>query len=407
MILAGYLGGEVMGRVLDVDSHWIFPWEFELEKGPLKPFAEELPDTLGCVAYFMTGDMIGSLEPDHRPRPEQLWPPRPAASGKFGKIPDHFESFKGEVKLQERLAWMDTIGIHFSLVNPGGFASLGPLLHDIKRRQQFLSTCNDILVEPLAGHTDRLSPITTIDVTDLDWATGELQRMRALGSRAVTIRAQPVGGLSLGHSHFDRLWATITDLGMVVNLHVGAVPGEFGDWGKIDWDYDSAQGRGGFIRLANCLRHQNAEMLINSLLYGGAFDRHPRLVILMAELWSGWFPNFVRQTEVYSAKAGLWGAWPLPMSGGDYLRRNVRITPLPGLGDWDSIELIKKFPEMVVFSSDLPHTEGNADPINLYGPGLNQLDPALRESFLGENMATVFDRMGDPVIVARSQSTPQ
>jgi hypothetical protein len=31
----------------------------------------------------------------------------------------------------------------------------------------------------------------------------------------------------------------------------------------------------------------------------------------------------------------------------------------------------------------------------------------LRESFLGENMATVFDRMGDPVIVARSQSTPQ
>jgi hypothetical protein len=48
-----------------------------------------------------------------------------------------------------------------------------------------------------------------------------------------------------------------------------------------------------------------------------------------------------------------------------------------------------------VFSSDYPHQEGNADPIELYRPALDALDDELRAWFLGGNMAACFARTGD------------
>ena len=52
---------------------------------------------------------------------------------------------------------------------------------------------------------------------------------------------------------------------------------------------------------------------------------------------------------------------------------------------------------MCVFSSDFPHLEGNAEPIDLYRPELDALDETLRARFLGDNSADCFARMGDPL----------
>ena len=77
--------------------------------------------------------------------------------------------------------------------------------------------------------------------------------------------------------------------------------------------------------------------------------------------------------------------------------RNVRVTPLPGFGDLHPIDYLRERPETFVFSSDYPHHEGNADPINLYGPELATLDEPLRTSFLGANIEECFARTGDPL----------
>ena len=39
----------------------------------------------------------------------------------------------------------------------------------------------------------------------------------------------------------------------------------------------------------------------------------------------------------------------------------------------------------------------NADPIELYRPGLDDLDEELRASFMGDNMYDCYARMGDPL----------
>ncbi|MBL7489402.1 hypothetical protein I6A60_12355 [Frankia sp. AgB1.9] len=51
----------------------------------------------------------------------------------------------------------------------------------------------------------------------------------------------------------------------------------------------------------------------------------------------------------------------------------------------------------MVFSSDYPHGEGNADPITLIADELQEIPEDVRSRFLGENIAEVFTRMGDPV----------
>jgi hypothetical protein len=79
------------------------------------------------------------------------------------------------------------------------------------------------------------------------------------------------------------------------------------------------------------------------------------------------------------------------------LRRNVRVTPLPGFGDVDALDVLAEIPDVVVWSSDYPHQEGNADPIELYRPALDDLDADLRTWFMGANVEECFARMGDPL----------
>jgi hypothetical protein len=63
----------------------------------------------------------------------------------------------------------------------------------------------------------------------------------------------------------------------------------------------------------------------------------------------------------------------------------------------EALDVVAALPEMGLFSSDYPHQEGNADPINLYGMRLAALDESLRDQFLGRNAAAAFARTGDPL----------
>ena len=91
------------------------------------------------------------------------------------------------------------------------------------------------------------------------------------------------------------------------------------------------------------------------------------------------------------------GDWPFELSSDEFLRRNVKFTPLPGFSESKALDVVATLPEMALFSSDYPHQEGNADPINVYGDGLQALDPVTLKRFMGENAVSAYARMGDPL----------
>ena len=78
-------------------------------------------------------------------------------------------------------------GIDVQFLNPtfNGAAILGALMSG---RADLLPRClaayNTWATEHVAGHSDRLIPVTQINLTDVDWSVKELTRMRKAGSRA-------------------------------------------------------------------------------------------------------------------------------------------------------------------------------------------------------------------------------
>ena len=89
---------------------------------------------------------------------------------------------------------------------------------------------NTWATDHLAGHTDRLIPVTLVDLADVDWAIAEIRRMRS-GAAVVQVRASRPGqvaraprlravlGDRRGPRHVDhvprRRWADITGSGLI------------------------------------------------------------------------------------------------------------------------------------------------------------------------------------------------
>jgi predicted TIM-barrel fold metal-dependent hydrolase len=383
--------------VIDVDSH--YEPDLAADAHPLARFIGDMP-LLDLGVESIAGDLWRATPDDERqallaslPDPNKQ-SPEPTMSAQA--------SLRG-MSADERVAWMDSVGIDFALVNPGGYslpvATGIPFLEDADDRQAAVRICNDTLAEHVGGQADRLSPVTLIDQPDVDFSIRELRRMRERGSRAFFISTTPIGGRSPAHPDNDRFWRAAVELGMIGIVHIGNTHLLFDGWGDAGWTTPHGAGVSGYLRFANSRRTAGAETLVAALMFGGVLDRVPELTVLLSELWASWLPWFVSRLEALATVEAL-GPWEGSRPAGELLRRNVKATPLPGLGD-DGMDAITEVPEMLVFSSDFPHDEGNVDPIELYRPALDALPEATRAAFLGGTICDVYQRMGDPLPASR------
>ena len=187
---------------------------------------------------------------------------------------------------------------------------------------------------------------------------------------------------------------------MLAVIHVGNTESDFSGWADIGWRDDCSAGIRGLARLANTQRTHAAQNLIVGMLYGGVFACDSELTVVLEEMRVNWVPPFFATLERQALPSPALGEWPYDVSGGDMLRRNVRSTPLPGFGDSDALDVLRKLPDQLVWSSDYPHFEGNAEPIELYGAALDDLEGGMRAWFMGGNIEQCFARTGDPLPAA-------
>jgi predicted TIM-barrel fold metal-dependent hydrolase len=370
--------------------------KFERGQHPFEPWRDRFPKMVQHLANGLSGDLLRALPDDRRPNGATLLAPLLRAADARGERvtlqPPHPSS------PAERLAWMDRIGIDHCLVNPGSWWQLLEYLGP--DRPQGAAICNDWLAEQLADGRHRLHGVAVVDFADLGAAVAELTRARDKGHRAFflyTLDGRPPRATPPGHPEWDRLWSAATDLGMVAVIHVGNTYADYRGWADIGWDRPGGAGAAALVRLSSTKRHHVAEDLLSSLLFGGAFHRNPNLTVLLEEMGVGWIPAYVDLCGRQSGSSAMMDDWPFELGGEATLRRNVRFTPLPGFNDNKALDVVVALPEMASFSSDYPHQEGNADPINAYGDALEDLDPVTRERFMGGNAAEAFARMGDPL----------
>jgi predicted TIM-barrel fold metal-dependent hydrolase len=384
--------------IVDIDTHFE-PGRSWLAHYPA--LAGQLPEFSVAEATMraQVGDLLARVPADQRPPREELLPPGVAAILGEEKVDGYgFEgsSMHTPGDAVERLAWMDRVGIDVANTICLEGADYASRLEDRTLAREAIRTCNTWLADRVHGHQERLLPLTSIDATDIDWSIVELTRMRASGSRSFLIDTIPAPGFPPMHDRYEPLWSAAEDLGMVAFVHAGHSPASF--------DPAWANDRDGMVlrQLGASQSSQSAILMLNGMVFGGVFDRHPTLTLVFAELGIHWFAGAVQHMEsrgpAIRESAIYMGRYQYELTPAEFVRRNVRITPLPRPHQ-SPLRLLEELPECVVFSSDYAHNESNPEPTAYYDALLAGVAPEVRASFLGENLTECYARMGDPLSV--------
>ncbi len=387
--------------IIDVDSHGEPPESVIAEawaRTGMEPY-----DVGETTMRFVAGDLLQTLPREQWPELADLLPPGAAAIAGLETV-DGFAydgaEQSGVADPAKRLAWLDVQGIDAeNVISLRGITSTR-FLDDRDAARDLIVACNSYMGELHQGCNDRLWPTTALTFEDLDWCVDELTRMRGLGSRSFLLHAVPVNGIPHFHSAYDKIWSAAVDLGMLPILHVGANPVMFADgWANVEGNMTLLR------QLGVCQGHQAIQVFLNGLVFGGVLERHPDLTVLIAECGIHWFGGTVEHMEQRNARNGVgprmyFGEYPWSLSPTEFVRRNIRITPLP-TPDQDPRRLLDALPECIVFSSDYAHNEGNPNPVAYYEALLADLPAATRASFFGGSIAAAFERMGGGLASSR------
>jgi len=404
-----------MSLVIDVDAHFE-PGQDWLAKYP--DLAARLPKLQGgaLAVKVICGDLVDSIPEERRPSLEELSPPGLLtlfAQEKAGEKERRAE-FEGRNQMEvantkARLKWMDEQGIDIQNVICLSGVTYQTFVDDMGLRQETVRVANDWLADTCDEGAGRLLPVTALDYTNLGWAIAEMKRMRRRGSRIVLIPGAPVGGKAIVHPDWEPFWQAVTDNGMIAMLHTGFERMKF-DPGWSNMGADATLLR----QFGSGYKHVTAQLNINAMVLSGLFERHPTLTLLVAERGIGWLPYLIADidSKIDPTAQLFLGEWKLPLKPSDYVRRNVRATPLDATSDNPLDLYMQQLPDdMLLFSSDFPHFEGHIDPKDYYDRFFKiferRLRPGYREHFMGGNFLELLERTGDPLEVPKVLRTKQ
>jgi predicted TIM-barrel fold metal-dependent hydrolase len=380
--------------VIDVDSHYYEPFDWLERTAP--DVAAEVPkvDKVTLVLTTAFGEVLSTLPPEVKPDPYSRIPkqflgaegvvtPEVLARGEF-LMEGWISSVQGGHKAADRIAFLDAQGIDLQFILPT-FA-FNPISH-IRREKpellpRLLQAYNSWAFDNVDGYTDRLLPVVVVDLKTMERETviSELKTSRERGARSFLFWPSPAHGKSLTHPDFDWLWGTAADLGIMPMVHVGASRPAL----DMGWLNNGREFPSQLIAYFGQLQ-QIPEILLSELLGAGTFERHPALRVLVCELGIDWLPTFVRRADRLAKGAGE--AWTMPHLPSEYLRRQVRVSPLHTDPTAHVIEEVGE--GMVVFSSDYPHPEGGSDATNGIRSKLveKSIDQATIDAFMGGTIA--------------------
>jgi predicted TIM-barrel fold metal-dependent hydrolase len=393
--------------VIDIDSHFE-PAEDWLDEFPA--LRAKLPERFPTddprfvmrspemFAYFVTDDLLRGVSKERRMPIERLVTDGMRQKYDPNRGPD--AGYPGSDQHQhlldpaDRLRWLDAQGIDVQNVISGTGYTLARAIDDPALGMAALEAVNTWMTDRLADSDGRLVFAANLRYENLDWAIGELTRMRARGCRTFLFKSEPTGDVPPNHPDYDRFWSAVVDLGMIPIVHVGLSPAVYHPaWANTD---DPA-----LIRVISVLQPaQQAHVFLTAMVLGGVFERHPNLTVVFAEHGIDWIIGATLRLDgiaMPGVSPLLLGEYRLPLTPAEYIRRNVRVTPLPVPHELP-LTTLQFLPEIPVFSSDYPHFEGSGDPVGHYAKELATLDDDVRASFLGDNLAACFDRMGDPIL---------
>jgi predicted TIM-barrel fold metal-dependent hydrolase len=233
---------------------------------------------------------------------------------------------------------------------------------------------------------ERWAGMAAISLHDIDATVKELKAVKELGFVGIALPALP-GTDRLYQPRYDRIWGTLQDLGLVVNIHV-AIASTLPEYREA-LTLTSARAMVGadiFTSVRN---------LLPTLIFGGVLERFPNLKIVFTETHSDWVLGALQRMDHSYERSDL--------------RRDIRdVVPLRPSEYWDrqcylgsslfsraEVEARHRIGvDKMMIGIDFPHSEGAWR----YGTrnylkatfGAGQVPASEARQMLGTNAADVF-----------------
>ena len=256
-----------------------------------------------------------------------------------------------------RLKDMDAMGVDLQVLSiaPGQFYYWADpdLAREIVRLQ------NENIAGHCARHPDRFAGLANIAMQHPDIAIEQLEyAVNTLGFRGVEI-CTSINNKELTDPFFAKFWAKVEELDCLVFLHPQSCP-QLAD--RLNRYY-----------LSNIIGNPlDTTIALSHLIFGGMFDKHPKLKIL-ASHGGGFLPSYcARSDHSYHARTDSHSMAKPPS---EYLKQilfdTIVFTPPALLNLLDQVG-----PSQVVVGTDYPYDMGHYDPHALINavPGLSAAD---------------------------------
>ena len=170
--------------------------------------------------------------------------------------------------------------------------------------------------------------------------------MADLGFRAVLLPGEPTEGFPYNkNDHWEPLWSAVAASGMALTSHIGTGPAPL----------TTASGPGGalinYVTIALPMQR-----VVADLVSCGAFERHPRLRLLLAESGAAWLPSLADRMDEAFRQHGKWVRPKLSETPGTYIRRQVYAS---FQHDENAVPVAASTGfHNILWGSDYPHLEG-------------------------------------------------
>src|SRR5262249_32574621 len=142
---------------------------------------------------------------------------------------------------------------------------------------------NRWIADYCAAHPDRLFGIGQTAMRTAEEGIADLERIKALGLRGVMLPGRP-GQADYDSEIYDPFFAAAVDLGLPLSFHILTDP------------RDLVPVRGPVLNHAVGIIRSNQD-LMGLFIFGGVFERHPRLRLVCVEADAGWVPHWMYRMD--------------------------------------------------------------------------------------------------------------
>ncbi len=287
---------------------------------------------------------------------------------------------KGGMDPKIRITDMELDGIAAEVLYPT--YTLGLFAAEPEVQEAGFRVYNDWLADYCSTSPKRLFGIPCLAVYDIDKAIAEMHRCADMGLLGGLVWQVPDPKLPLTSDHYEKLWAAAAELGYPLNFHI-----------LTGFNYKRENLKGmEKIRGSVNIKTGDAITSVFDLIWGGTFERHPKLKVEIVESEIGWLPFVLQQWDYYykrNVKHGGAEDFLISRLPSEIFNDHVYAT---FMDDFVGGQALKYWGERnVMWSSDYPHP-------NMTWPNsraflarqIGDLDPARQKRVLSQNVIDLY-----------------